>query len=90
MPPVAPVAAPASGSLLTIAATGESWVEVVNGSGSVVIQRVLQAGDAVDFSSAPPYTVVLGRAEVAQVTVRGKPFDVTRYARNNVARFEVK
>lgn len=93
-PPAAPAAAtpaaPASGSLLTIAATGESWVEVVNGSGSVVIQRVLQAGDAVDFSSAPPYTVVLGRAEAAQVTVRGKPFDVTRIARNNVARFEVK
>lgn len=87
----APVpASPAPGTLLSIAATGESWVEVVNGSGSVVIQRMLQAGDAVDFSSAPPYTVVLGRAEAAQVTVRGKPFDVTRYARNNVARFEVK
>jgi cytoskeleton protein RodZ len=83
-------ASPAAGSLLTIAATGESWVEVVNGSGSVVIQRVLQAGDAVDFSSSPPYTVVLGRAEAAQVTVRGKPLDVTRLARNNVARFEVK
>lgn len=81
---------PATGSLLTIAATGESWVEVTNGSGSVVIQRVLQAGDAVDFSSTPPYTVVLGRAEVAQVTVRGKPFDVSRFVRNNVARFEVK
>lgn len=81
---------PAAGSLLTIAATGESWVEVVNGSGNVVIQRMLQAGDAVDFSSAPPYTVVLGRAEAAQVTVRGKPFDVARYARNNVARFEVR
>lgn len=80
----------ATGSLLTIAATGESWVEVTNGSGSVVIQRVLQAGDAVDFSSTPPYTVVLGRAEVAQVTVRGKPFDVSRFVRNNVARFEVK
>jgi cytoskeleton protein RodZ len=89
-PPAVTSAAAASGSLLTIAATGESWVEVVNGSGSVVIQRMLQAGDAVDFSSAPPYTVVLGRAEAAQVTVRGKPFDVTRYARNNVARFEVK
>lgn len=89
-PTAAAAAAPAPGTLLTIAATGESWVEVVNGSGSVVIQRVLQAGDAVDFSSAPPYTVVLGRAEAAQVTVRGKPFDVTRIARNNVARFEVK
>lgn len=89
VPSVVP-AAPAPGSLLSIAATGESWVEVVNGSGDVVIQRMLQAGDVVDFSSSPPYTVVLGRAEAAQVTVRGKPFDVTRYARNNVARFEVK
>lgn len=88
--PAAPVPAPNANALLTISATGESWVEVVNGSGSVVIQRVLKAGDAVDFSSAPPYTVVLGRAEAAQVTVRGKPFDVTRYVRNNVARFEVK
>jgi cytoskeleton protein RodZ len=82
--------APAAGSLLSIAATGESWVEVVNGSGSVVMQRMLKTGDVVDFSTAPPYSVVLGRADAAQVTVRGKPFDVTPYARNSVARFEVK
>lgn len=81
---------PAAGSLLSIAATGESWVEVVNGSGSVVMQRMLKTGDVIDFSTAPPYSVVLGRADVAQVTVRGKPFDVTPYARNRVARFEVK
>ncbi len=87
---VAPRTPVAAGSLLTIAATGDSWVEVTNGAGSVVVQRMLKAGDAVDFSSAPPYTVVLGRAESAQVTVRGRPFDVTAIARNNVARFEVK
>ncbi|MBW0169003.1 MAG: DUF4115 domain-containing protein [Hydrogenophaga sp.] len=88
--PVPSTPAAGANALLTISATGESWVEVVNGAGSVVIQRVLQAGDSVDFSSAPPYTVVLGRAEAAQVTVRGKPFDVTRHVRNSVARFEVK
>ena len=81
---------PTPGSLLTIAATGESWVEVTNGTGSVVVQRMLKPGDAVDFSTSPPYTVVLGRAESAQVTVRGRPFDVNAIARNNVARFEVK
>jgi cytoskeleton protein RodZ len=78
------------GSLLTIAATGESWVEVINGNGSVVIQRMLKPGDAIDFSSTPPYSVVLGRAESAKVTVRGKPMDVNAIARNNVARFEVR
>lgn len=77
-------------NLLSIAATGESWVEVVNGSGNVVAQRLLQAGDVIDFSAAPPYTVVLGKADAAQVSVRGKPFDVAPFSRSNVARFEVK
>jgi cytoskeleton protein RodZ len=80
----------ASGSLLSITATGESWVEVVNGAGSVVMKRMLKTGDVIDFSTEPPYTVVLGRADAAQVTVRGQPFDTAPYARNSVARFEVK
>lgn len=82
--------APAVGSLLSIAATGDSWIEVVNGSGAVVVQRMLKTGDVIDFSTAPPYSVVLGRADAVRVTVRGKDFDVTPYARNSVARFEVK
>ncbi len=88
--PAPPVATPSAGSLLSIAATGESWVEVVNGSGNVVAKRLLQAGDVIDFSAAPPYTVVLGKADAAQVNVRGKPFDTAPFARSNVARFEVK
>jgi cytoskeleton protein RodZ len=76
--------------LLSIVATGDAWIEVVNGAGSVVAQRMLKAGDALDFSSAPPYAVVIGRADAARVTVRGQPFDIAPYARNSVARFEVK
>ncbi|MDP1686442.1 helix-turn-helix domain-containing protein [Hydrogenophaga sp.] len=79
-----------AGALLSIAATGESWVEVVNGSGNVVTKRLMQAGDVVDFSAAPPYTVVLGKVDAARVTVRGRAFDTAPFARNNVARFEVK
>lgn len=83
--------APSSaGSLLSIAATGESWVEVVNGSGQVVVKRLLRPGDVIDFSAAPPYTVVLGKVDAVQVSVRGKSFDTAPWARNNVARFEVK
>lgn len=89
--PVVETAAPTpSTSLLSIRATGESWIEVINGSGSQVMQRVLKPGDVVDFSTSPPYSVVVGRADAVQVTVRGKPLDVLPYARNSVARFEVK
>jgi cytoskeleton protein RodZ len=76
--------------LLSIRAVGESWIEVINGSGVQVLQTVLKPGEVLDFSNAPPYSVVLGRADAVQVTVRGQPFDVMSYARNSVARFEVK
>jgi cytoskeleton protein RodZ len=91
--PTAPaVASPvaAADSLLNIAVSAESWVEVVNGKGGVVVQRMFKPGDAMDFSAAPPYSVIIGRADVARVTVRGQPFDIAPYARNSVARFEVK
>lgn len=77
-------------NLLKIEATNPSWVEVVNGVGRVEVQRMLKAGDVVEFSSAPPYSVVLGRADATRVLVRGQAFDVTPFARNSVARFEVK
>lgn len=83
-------AVPAADSLLNIAVSAESWVEVINGKGGVVVQRMFKPGDAMDFSAAPPYSVIIGRADVARVTVRGQPFDIAPYARNSVARFEVK
>ena len=92
--PVAPAptadTAGASGALLSIVATEESWAEVVNGTGTVVLQRLLQPGERVEFSAAPPYAVVLGRAESVRVSVRGRPLDTAPLVRNNVARFEVK
>ena len=91
-PAAAPAAPPlvAGGELLSIRALTESWIEVVNGSGVQEVQRVLKPGEVLDFSTAPPYSVVLGRADAVQVTVRGQAFDVMPYARNSVARFEVK
>ena len=94
--PVSPSAAPAasnapaaSAAVLRIEATGETWVEVSR-AGGVPTQRLLRAGDHLEFSDPAPYGVVIGRAEAARVTVRGQPFDAAALARNSVARFEVK
>jgi cytoskeleton protein RodZ len=87
---VEPSLVAAGGSLLRIRAVNESWIEVINGSGVQVVQRVLKPGEMLEFSAAPPYSVVVGRADAVQVTVRGQSFDVMPYARNSVARFEVK
>ncbi|MEX1165663.1 MAG: helix-turn-helix domain-containing protein [Hydrogenophaga sp.] len=87
----APLAQRASTStVLRLEAVSDAWVEVVDGEGKVQIQRNLNKGDVLDFSSTPPYSVVLGRADAVAVTVRGQAFDVGPYARNSVARFQVR
>lgn len=86
----APPTASAADGLLNIKATGDSWVEVVDGAGVSQVQRMLKTGDVLSFSVTPPYSVVLGRADAVVVSVRGQPFDVMPYARNSVARFQVK
>ncbi len=84
-----PATAASASGLLSIRAVNESWIQVLNGSGVQVVQRVLKSGETLDLS-APPYLVVVGRADAVQVTVRGQPLDVAPYTRNSVARFEVK
>jgi cytoskeleton protein RodZ len=76
--------------VLSLEATGDSWIEVIDGVGKVQIQRVLKKGDVISFSTAPPYSVVVGRTDSVNVSVRGRDFDTTPFARNGVARFEVK
>lgn len=93
--PAAPVEAVASDApvaegVLVIRARAESWVQVRGASGEVVLQKSLAAGESVSAAGAPPWAVVVGRADATDVIVRGKPMDLKAIARENVARFEVK
>lgn len=69
---------------------GPSWVEVTDAKGVVLMRRNLSEGEAVGTSGALPLAVVVGRADVTEVEVKGKPFNLAPLARDNVARFEVK
>jgi cytoskeleton protein RodZ len=97
VPPV-PVAAPAApqpaaavgSGVLAFKARGTSWVEVTDAQGVVQLRRTLATGETVGVSGALPLSVVVGRADVTDVMVRGKPFSLETVARENVARFEVK
>ncbi|MBS0466369.1 MAG: DUF4115 domain-containing protein [Proteobacteria bacterium] len=76
--------------VLVIRAHKESWVQVRNGAGKVVLQKALAAGDSYSPEGDPPWRVVIGRADAIEVTVRGQPMDLKAVSRENVARFEVK
>jgi len=76
--------------IVTFSAKGESWVEVTDARGTVVLRRTLTAGEVAGASGVLPLAAVVGKADLTQVQVRGKAFDLNAVARDNVARFEVK
>lgn len=93
--PVSAVAAtspvvPSGAGVLGLKARGSSWVEVTDAQGVVQLRRTLATGETVSVSGALPLSVVIGRADVTDVLVRGKPFNLDAIVRENVARFEVK
>jgi cytoskeleton protein RodZ len=81
---------PATENIVTFKASGETWVEVKNASGTSLFKKLLNAGETAGTTGVLPLTVIVGRADVTQVEVRGKPVDLISIAKSNVARFEVK
>jgi cytoskeleton protein RodZ len=79
-----------AGSIVVLKARGASWIEVTDGKGIVQVRKTLAAGDVYRVSGSLPLSVVVGRADNMDIQVRGKDFDLTRLAKDNVARFEVK
>jgi cytoskeleton protein RodZ len=95
--PVTEVALPASSApvqkpteMIVIRAKGTTWVEVVDSTGAVLVRRTLQADGITSATGVSPLAVVVGKADMVDVEVRGKPFNMSTVSRDNVARFEVK
>jgi cytoskeleton protein RodZ len=84
------VAAEAPAGVLAFKPRSESWIQVRDATGALVLQRNLAPNELVSVSGALPLAVVIGRADVTEVFVRGKPYDLSPVSRENVARFEVK
>lgn len=87
-------AAAASGAdpagVLVLRASGESWVEVRDASGQLLLSRTLLAGEAVGLDGAPPLRAVIGNAGATSVSFRGAAVDLAAATRDNIARLELK
>lgn len=76
--------------LFLLKSRGSAWVEVTDAQGVIQLRKILEAGETVDVAGGFPLSVVVGRADVMDVLLRGKPFDLQAVTKSNVARFEVK
>lgn len=78
------------GHTLRFKTRAESWVEVTDRQGTVLLRRKLAAGETAGITAPLPLSVVVGRADATEVWVRGQPFVPVVVGGDNVARFEVK
>ena len=76
--------------IISFKAKDSSWVEVVDARQAVLMRRIVNAGESASAAGALPLTVVIGRADVIEVQVRGQSFDLLARSKDNVARFEVR
>ncbi|MGE8402211.1 MAG: RodZ domain-containing protein [Delftia tsuruhatensis] len=86
----ATLAAQTPGGVLVMKASAQSWVQVKDANGRVVLQKTLAAGESVGAEGALPLSVIVGNASGTEVRVRGELLEVAKTTRDNVARFEVK
>ena len=73
-----------------LTARGNSWVEVTDAKRVVIVRKTMVAGESQNLGGSLPLTIVLGRANLLDVQVRGTALDLAPVTKDNVARFEVK
>jgi cytoskeleton protein RodZ len=87
--PGEPKAAPVS-SVLHLEFGDESWAEIKDASGRMLLRQLNAAGSRVDLRGQPPFDVVIGNANQARMSYNGRPIDLTPFIDVTVARFTLE
>ena len=82
-------AAGAAAGVLAVRTSAESWVEVQDARGQMLLSRSVQPGETVGLDGALPMRLTIGNASATQLVFRGKPVDLAASTRDNVARLQL-
>ena len=83
-------APPAVSGVVVVRTTGESWIEVRDAAGTVLLSRTVLPGEVVGLDGPLPMRLKAGIASVTQVSLRGEPFSLAPFTRGNVATAIIK
>ncbi len=94
-PPVTPKAeslpaAPARQAQIRLVFSGESWTELRDGGGNVLLSRKNAAGSEQTAEGSPPFDVVVGNARDVKLFYNGAEVDMKPYTKVSVAKFQLK
>lgn len=93
VPPVQsqPVSPPTpSGNRLKLSFNQPSWVEVRDRSGEIIFSQLSQAGTQREIEGRPPFVLVIGNATHVSLNYKGKPVDLSKRSKDDVARVTVE
>jgi cytoskeleton protein RodZ len=75
---------------LQVTAAEDSWIEVVDAQGHMLLSRTVVAGESVGLDGALPMKVKVGNAKGTRLSLRGENVDLAPWTRDNVARLVLK
>jgi len=80
----------APAAVLQVRALSQSWIEVVDGGGKLLLGRTVPAGEALALEGALPLRVRVGNVQGTELKFRGQMIDLATVAKDNIARLELK
>jgi len=75
---------------LVLQANDETWVQIKDASGDMLLRRVILAGERIALTGVLPLKIKVGNASAVNLSYQGQPVDLTEHTRANVARLELK
>lgn len=89
-PEPAPSAASKAGGALKLSFEQPSWVEIRDRDGEILFSQLSPGGAQREVEGRPPFSLVIGNATYVTVLYKGKPVDLSKRSKDDVARVTVE
>lgn len=68
----------------------DSWTEIKDASGKMLVRKLNVEGSRLDVRGTPPFSLLIGNAAQTTLTYNGRPIDLKPYVDVTVARFTLE
>ncbi len=85
-----PIAPAPDGVPLVLNFSADTWVEIKQADGKILMSRVNPANTSVPLVVVPPASVIIGNATAVKMQYRNESFDLSPHVQDNVARLTLK
>ena len=80
----------AAASVLHLEFGDESWTEIKDASGRMLLRQLNPADSKLDVHGQPPFDLVIGNAPHVRMTYNGRPIELQPFIDGTVARFTLE